>query len=504
MRPAKRHRRGLGVFSVLVSGALLLGCSSSPLENDPTTDIQESVDAGGGRRDDVSAIAWERCGVIECAELNVPYDYEEPELGNFTLALSRRPAGDQAKKIGSLLVNPGGPGFGGTTIAEYADYYFSSDLLDSFDIVGWDPRGTGKSTPAVDCIDEYDPYFGLDAPAGNADEQRQLVRVATEFADACLKRSGEILPYISTRASAQDMDAIRQALGEETISYFGFSYGSQLGGVWVSMFPETVRAAVLDGASDPNAGMLDKSLAQAKGFEEQLQRFLDQCSSSSDCAFHNDGNAAGAFDDLVNRINANALPTRGARTPATTGVLFTAVAQAMYSDTLWPSLERALAAAQNGDGVLLLELYDQYYQRLPNGGYGNELEAFLAISCLDDPGPVGVEAADAVAPMFTEVAKRFGPNFASGYFCALWPVPSPGEVTVTGKGAGPVLVIGTTGDAATPLESSRRAARALEEGVFLIVEADQHTGYGLNACIVRAVDSYLIDLRVPGNETRCS
>jgi hypothetical protein len=187
----------------------------------------------------------------------------------------------------------------------------------------------------------------------------------------------------------------------------------------------------------------------------------------------------------------------------TQGVLFTAIAQAMYSDTLWPQLAAGLAAAVGGDGTGLLALYDEYYQRQPDGTYGNELEAFIAISCLDDPGPVGIEAADAIIPEFERAAKRFGPSFAYGYSCALWPVPQARRVDITGAGAGPVVVIGTTGDAATPLSSSRTAAATLEEGILLVVDADRHTGYGENQCIVDLVDAYLIDLEVPKAETVC-
>jgi hypothetical protein len=177
--------------------------------------------------------------------------------------------------------------------------------------------------------------------------------------------------------------------------------------------------------------------------------------------------------------------------------MYTALAQSMYSDALWPALERALADAVKGNGAGLLKLYDDYYQRKPGGTYGNELEAFLAISCLDDPGPTSVAAVDEQISVFTKAAKRFGESFAYGYSCALWPVPPVQRLEITGKGAGPIVVIGTTGDAATPIESSRNAAKALEDGVFLTVTADQHTGYGLNKCVVDAVDKYLIDLTPP-------
>ena len=454
-------------------------------------------------------IVWSPClndpaGESECGALAVPFDYDNPTVGSFTLFITRLPAVDPANKIGSMLVNPGGPGFGGSSVAQDAQYYFSSELLDRFDIIGWDPRGTGKSTPAINCIDEYDQYFGIDSTPETPEEKQAIIDASQKFNDECVARSGEILPYISTQATARDMDSIRQAIGEEKITYFGFSYGSELGATWATMFPNTVRAAVLDGASDPNATSLDQGLAQAKGFEKQLDAFLAECSKRVSCAFHSGGNSATALDKLLTDVDVKPIVVSADRTPITQGVMYTALAQSMYSDSLWPELERALADGVAGDGAGLLKLYDDYYQRKPGGTYGNELEAFLAISCLDDPGPTSVAAVDEQIPVFTKAAKRFGASFAYGYSCALWPIPQVQRLEITGMGAGPIIVIGTTGDAATPIESSRNAAKALEDGIFLTVTADQHTGYGLNKCVVNAVDRYLIDLTPPPVGKVCS
>jgi pimeloyl-ACP methyl ester carboxylesterase len=312
-----------------------------------------------------------------------------------------------------------------------------------------------------------------------------------------------MLKYISTENSARDMDSIRRALGEEKISYFGFSYGSELGATWVTLFPATVRAAVFDGASDPNASGFDQAMAQLKGFEQQLTAFLADCAKRPACQIHNGGDPQALFDTLATDIDANPLETIPGRTLVTQGVFYTAVVQAMYSNTLWPALERALLLAVRGDGTGLLALYDEYHQRKFDGTYGNDLEAFLAISCLDDPDKTTVEEVDADVATFAAAAKRLGENFGYGYACALWPHQVASRVTVTGKGAGPIVVIGTTGDAATPLESTRRAAKNLEQGVLVIVEADRHTGYGLNPCVVSTVDTYLISLEVPDDEKYC-
>ena len=440
---------------------------------------------------------------MECGSIEVPFDYTDPEQGSFVLFVKKHNAASPADRIGSMMVNPGGPGFGGSSLADDAQYYFSQDLVDHFDIIAWDPRGTGESTPTVNCVDTFDEYFGLDSPPETPEEKQALIDASQAFNDKCAENSGTILPYISTMASAQDINSLRLALGEEKVSFFGFSYGSELGTTWATMFPETVRAIVVDGAVDPNASSIQEGMNQAKGFEGQLATFLKQCSEKTTCAFHNGGKAEAAFDKLVLDIDTTPLEVTKDRTLVTQGVLFTAVAQAMYSDYYWPQLSEALSAAQGGDGKGILQLYDDYYQRKDDGTYGNELEAFLAISCLDDPGATSTEEVDSHIEDFIAAAPRLGGNFAYGYSCALWPVKQAGKVTITGKGAGPIVVVGTTGDAATPLESTRKMAQGLEQGILIVVDANQHTGYGTNSCVVKAVDDYLIKLTIPANETTC-
>ena len=493
-------------FTALVALAALAvaGCSTTETVDTTTTATAVEVDTSFP----IEPIEWEPCAdapeesPVQCGTLTVPFDYANPDIGTFSLFVKKRPAGKDS--VGPLLVNPGGPGFGGSSLADDAMYYFSGELMDSFDIIAWDPRGTGQSTPAIDCIDEYDPYAGLDSPPDDDAEKQALIDASAAFNDMCVNRSGEILPYVSTEASARDMNSLRLALGVEKITYMGFSYGSELGATWVTLFPETVRAAVFDGATDPNSTSIEQGMAQAQGFEQQLSAFLAQCSLAPSCPFHNNGDSESAFDQLFVDIDANPLVVSNDRTPVTQGVAYTAVAQAMYSDYYWRNLEKALADAQKGNGKGLLDLYDEYYQRNDDGTYGNELEAFLAISCLDDRDVATVDEVEEYVDDFVAVAPRLGANFAYGYSCVLWPVEAVTRITITGKGAGPIVVIGTTGDAATPLSSSRNMAKALEQGILIVVEADQHTGYGANSCVVDAVDRYLIDLKVPANDTRCS
>lgn len=498
-------RRHYGI--VICLGLLIAACGSPSNKSEASTTLvgPDSTIA----RFVPQPIEWKPCANgatttnISCGFIEVPFDYDNPDLGSFVLFVKRRAAADTASRIGSLLVNPGGPGFGGSSLANDAEYYFSTTLLQYFDIIAWDPRGTGESSPAVDCVDQYDQYFGLDSPPDTPGEKQALIDAGLAFDKKCEEGSGSILPYISTRASATDMNTIREALGEDKISYFGFSYGSELGATWATLFPATVRAAVLDGAVDPNSTALEEGISQATGFEHQLNAFLANCAKTPSCAFYNNGAPSVALDNLLLAIDSQPLVVSADRTPVTQGVMFTAIAQAMYSDSLWPQLDSALAAAQKGDGSGLLTLYDNYYQRKPDGTYGNELEAFVAISCLDDPGASSIAAIDASVKRFTDVAPRLGANFAYGYVCTNWPVPQAPKVKVTGIGAGPIVVVGTTGDPATPLEATRKMAKALEQGIFLIVDAQQHTGYGANPCIVNAVDAYLINLTVPKSETLC-
>ena len=453
-------------------------------------------------------VTWKACATgfaegDECGTIEVPYDYSDPTGKHFTLHMRRHPAQVKAQRIGTLLVNPGGPGFGGQFLVENATAYFSSELTDRFDILGWDPRGTGESEPAVDCVDQYDPYFAVDITPSTAEEKNAVVQASKDFNAACEKNSGEILPYISTNNTSRDMDTIRRALGEEKISYLGFSYGSELGATWATMFPDTVRAAVLDGASDPTADGIEGGLLQAKGFERELTTFLAECSSDRTCPFWNNGNAEGAYDLLAAAVDKSPVKVTEGRTAVNLSVLDTAVSQAMYSSTMWSQLEQALADLQKGDGKGILTLYDDYYQRKADGTYGNELEAFTAISCIDDPGPKSVEETDKWLPKFLEVAPRLGASFASGYSCVFWPAQPDYRVDITGKGAGPIVVVGTTGDSATPIEGTRKMAETLEDGRLIVLTANRHTGYGENACVTNSVDQYLVTTKVTFKEKAC-
>ena len=482
---------------------------SSPAPDDSDAPSTIAPGAGAELTDQwpTPTIDWSECGTgLECGTIDVPIDYTDPNSKMATLNLVKHPATSTTKRIGSLLVNPGGPGFGGAILAERADGIYSSALLAAFDIIGFDPRGTGESVPTIDCIDDYDTYFASgditpDTPA----EHDELVQAQQDFTNECFAKSSDILEFSGTNNVARDMEMIRRALGEETISYFGFSYGSELGATWATLFPHTVRAAVLDGASDPEADPLDDVLQQNKGFEDAIARFLAQCSQNRDCELYPD--AEKKFDALMESLDENPIPTSPGRPDLTRGMALTAVAEAMYSDSYWPQLETALLDAINGDGAGMLDLWDQYFQRYPDGTYGNELEAFVNILCADRSERLTVEEADALAPRYNENAPRFTPGTTGDYTCTFWPAARDPRVDITGAGAGPIVVIGTTGDAATPLKGTRNMAKVLEDGRLIVVDADQHTGYSDSLCAQDAVDAYLIDLATPaerGSELTCT
>lgn len=440
---------------------------------------------------------------VDEGRITVPVDYSDPQGDTIDLYVARHRASNAS--IGPLLANRGGPGAEGASLATRATGYFEPAITDNFDVIGWDPRGTGQSEGIVDCIDdaEYDTFFAsYDVTPDDQAGRNEIVDSAKEFAQRCVDRVPD-LRYVGTNNSARDMDAIRQALGVEQVSYFGFSYGSELGGVWTTLFPRTVRAAVFDGASDPNAGPLASSMQQGAGFERVLDTFLAQCSADSACPFNNNGDASGAYDRLMASLDESTLPSPNGRPPVDRGVAAVATAQAMYSDSYWPAFERALEDAASGDGAGLLQLNDAYYQRQPDGTYGNLIESFQAINCADEAERPTVEESDAEAASLLAVAPRIFPYTTGSYSCTFFPPALDPRVAITGAGAGPIVVIGTTGDAATPLESTRAMADTLEDGRLVVVDANQHTGYRGSACVQDIVHTYLVQLVAPDDGTTC-
>ncbi len=489
----------------MICGVVLLaGCGIDP--GVAATEAQHS-DATFDPTDD--PFGWTPFGdtdLVEIGTFTVPIDYADPSKGDFDLFVARHLAMKPDERIGSLLVNPGGPGFGGSDFALFAEANFGQPLLDHFDIVAWDPRGTGLSDPKIDCIEDYDHFFATgDITPDDTAEREQLVDLAKEFTSDCVDENRSIYQYVGTNNSARDIDGIRAALGEATISYLGFSYGSELGATWATLFPTTVRAAVFDGAVDPAANDLERGVQQAKGFEESLTAFLAACSAEAECPFNNDGDAEGAFDRLMQALDEQPIPSQPGRPTVSQNVAVWAVGQALYSQSNWPVLALALTDAQNGDGTALVALYDEYFLRQPDGTYADALEAFSVISCMDAAERPTVDEDDADAAKVNAVAPRFAVRSVGDYSCTFFPPTIDPRIEITGEGAGPIVVLGTTGDPATPLDGSRRMAAALEQGRLVAVVGNRHTGYGLNACSSAAVENYLIDPagQLPADGLRC-
>jgi len=416
----------------------------------------------------------------------------------------RHAAIDQRRRVGAIVVNPGGPGLNGVDMVRTAQLYLPDEILRRFDIVSWDPRGVGETKPNIDCIDSYDAAFdGLDTTPDDATERRRLVDEGQEFARGCEERTGAALQDVSTNQAARDIDAIRRALGEDEISYFGFSYGAELGAVWATMYPDTVRAAVLDGAVDPTADGAARRMQRAVGFERAIETYLTACSEDASCAFHNGGNAKGAFDTLMGQLDDGALASQPGRPAVTREIALEAVAEAMYSDGLWEQLSGALASAQAGDGSGLLQLWDAYYLRQPDGTWPNTREAGAVITCMDQAERPTVAEADTQMAAIEQAAPRAAPGLVDTHLCGFFPPSEDPRIPITGKGAGPIVVIGTTGDPATPLAGSSKMADTLEDGRLVTVNANRHTGYGANACVDEVVNRYLIDLEVPADGTTC-
>jgi pimeloyl-ACP methyl ester carboxylesterase len=466
--------------------------------------------AGSGsvvlRNESTGTIAWKPCNRVECGSLSVPLDFTRPNGAHITLALARLPAAHKA--IGVLFTNPGGPGGSGVEFLRSADDQFPSEIRDSFDLVSWDPRGVGASAP-VRCLDDLDAFYAVDRHPRTAAEVTQNVAASEELVAACRRNSAGLLPYVSTAATARDLDAIRAAMGLAQISYVGFSYGTLVGAVYADMYPKHVRAMVLDGAVDPARSYTDTTLDQAKSFDDDLDAFFAHCRSDSKCAFARGGDPAAAYDDLVATIAQEPEPgtVDGEHRTLGPGELDIGVASALYAGAGgYDDLAAALAQAGRGVGDGMLALADAYTGRTTGGKYSNETAALYAVGCIDGPAPRTVVAVEQLAARAERVAPRFGPSTTwLGLPCTFWPVPPQGKVgPIRAPGAPPIVVVGTTHDPATPYSWAQALAAELQSGHLLTAVGTSHTAYGRsNECVDQNVDRYLLELAVPAPGTSC-
>ncbi|MEU2494717.1 alpha/beta hydrolase [Streptomyces sp. NPDC007883] len=446
----------------------------------------------------------------ECSFMEVPRDWAKPGGETIELALIRAKARDQADRIGSLIFNFGGPGGSGVSTLPAAAQDFER-LRARYDLVSFDPRGVGRSQP-VECLDdpELDQYYAQDATPDDSAEEKTYSDNLNRYDSACEENSGPDLPHVGTTNAARDMDLMRQVLGDDKLHYFGISYGTELGGVYAHLFPENVGRAVFDAVVDPTSTAVEGSLGQARGFQLAFTNFAKDCVARGD-ACQLPGSTPEEIQqfviDLQNRLEKKPIPGIGDReltqTQATNGI-----AQALYSKEYWPLLEQGLDEADGGDGSLLLALSDAMNGRNREGQYSNLQAANAAINCVDFKERYSTEQTKARLPEFREASPIFGDYLGWGLMgCNHWPVPGQWETPdVSAPGAAPILVIGNTGDPATPYEGARAMVQALGKGVGveLTYEGEGHGAYNSGSkCVARAVDQYLLNGKVPASGTVC-
>ena len=507
----RTSRRLLLVAAASVAALTLGSCSvlapDAPVINTATADIIGDVPA---ELLDfyTQAVTWSSCnGGFQCAEVEVPLNYEKPAQDSIELSAIRLPAG--GKRLGAMLINPGGPGGSGVNmVMDGGKNYFSAKLRGAYDVVGFDPRGVQRSA-GVKCLDDAQTDaarqadFDLSTDAGMARAEAEVKRQT----QLCEKNSGPALEHMDTVSAARDMDVLRAVLGDSNLNYMGFSYGTKLGATYAGLFPERVGKFSLDGAMDPSLDIDQVSMGQAVGFENALRAWAEDCVATSECP------VSGTADEAMEQIRQlqDVYVQTPQQTPdgrVVTGTEFTgALAFGMYSTDLWAPLTGALTQAFAGDASGMLMLADFSADRDSEGKYNsNTAAAFNAVNCLDYPMNSDVDHMRAEELKLEQAAPTFGKLLGySCLSCKYWPVPATSEpAAISAAGAGPILVVGTTGDPATPYEWSEALAKQLDSGVLLTWDGEGHTAYGrANECVTSAVDDYFVDGKVPANGTSC-
>lgn len=454
---------------------------------------------------------------FQCATLMAPLDYAHPARDHVELVVARKRATGPGERLGSLLVNPGGPGGSAVDyLTAYAGEHYPKKVRARYDMVAVDPRGVARSTP-VTCLDgpRTERWTRTDLTPDDQADKDEVVRSFKGYASACAEHSGKVLGHVSTADSARDMDLLRSALGDRRLNYVGASYGTFLGATYAGLFPARSGRLVLDGATDPSLDALRVNLDQTAGFETAFRSFAEDCATRTDCPLGRGGpEAAGRrLKALFDRLDEKPLRTSEAGRDLSEAQATTGVIAAMYNEAAWPLLRKALARAAedghgDGDGSTLLAMSDAYYERDGKGAYSNLMAANAAVNCLDlPPAFSGPDAVEAALPDFEKASPAFGESMAwAALNCAYWPVRATGKPQrVTAQGAPPILVVGTTRDPATPYRWARSLAAQLSSGVLLTYEGDGHTAYGRGStCVDTHVTTYLLTGRPPKQDTRCS
>ncbi len=450
----------------------------------------------------------ERDLLFECGRTQVPIDHDEADGATLPLFLVRATLAGQTDRIGSLLVNPGGPGGSGADAALGLALSLPEDVLRRFDLVGFDPRGVGLSTP-VECIpaDLKDRSTAAEPRPTTAQQMDEVLALTDEVAEACREEYGDALGTFNTVDTARDMDLLRESLGDEQLTYLGYSYGTTLGSTYAELFPDDVRAMVLDAAVDPDADDRTRVESQAAGLEASFDAFAANCTSLvSGCPLG--GDPRRFVEDLLAQAAGTPIPSSapGETRTATRGVIATAVVAAMYDPGTWPQLSQSLAAARGGDAAGLFSLADRYTGRLPDGSYTNQSDANVAINCADTPEGETYSAEQTLA-LAQEWATRY-PLFGAGaaaslYTCSVWDAPRTPLPERDAEGSAPIVVVGNTGDPVTPLPGAEDMAADLTAGVLVVWQGQGHTAYPKTPCVTAAVNAYLIDLTAPQDGLTC-
>lgn len=481
--------------------------TSSDISNAPTPAQLPAIDPATLQAYYQQRLSWSSCGTsYECARLRVPLDYEHPAGDTISLQVIRYVDPVKKKRIGSVVLNPGGPGGSGVDFVKTAGKAIAQNLQDEFDVVSFDPRGVGESEP-VRCVSSAaeDTFVSFFADPSKPAQVAELGALNASFGQGCLQKSGNLLAHIGTVDTARDLDVLRAALGDKKLTYVGESYGTLLGAIYAQLFSTNIRAMVLDGALDPTLTDAAAGAGQAKGFETALKSFISWCVGRNDCALGKSATDAEAkLDTWLAGLQTKPLPSGGRQ--LTRALATTAIATPLYDPTAWTALNLGLRSAFAGNPAILMLLADTLNGRQANGSYSNLIEANIAINCVDRPASFGsIQDAMKAAEAAAKTAPTFGVVLGAGNTpCIGWPVPpemAPGPVRA--QGAPPIVVIGNTRDPATPYAWAQSLASQLASGVLVTRDADGHTSYLRSGCVDSLVTSYVVDLKVPPSGSSC-
>ncbi|MBO1766116.1 alpha/beta hydrolase [Allobranchiibius sp. GilTou38] len=508
-----RRRSFHAASAVLVGASLALsGCSlvgsSTPSSSTPVPPSVTRAPTPTLAKFYSQKIAWKDCDGVQCAKLTVPLDYANPTGATIQLAIDRVPATGSRK--GSLVVNPGGPGGSGYDYAAAADQIVTGSIRKAYDVVGFDPRGVQRSDP-IECVSgsQLDSILGSDPTPDDAAEVAAATATAKGFGAACKANAGPLLGHVSTVEVARDLDVLRAALGSPKLDYLGKSYGTLIGSTYAGLFPHNVGRMVLDGVVPPDLTSEQVAQGQAGGFELATRSYVANCVSSGDCPLGSSVDAGMArIRSFLKQVDAQPLPVSGQGDvkQLTEGWASLGIAEAMYDKGSWSTLTKAMKQAFDGKGDRLMALADQYADRSSDGTYdGNIMQVGNAVNCLDQPSSTSASTYEADVTSFSKSAPTWGPFLAwSGLTCAEWPIKATGTAhRISAAGSGPVLVVGTTRDPATPYAWSQRLASELSNGHLLTYDGDGHTAYGQSGCVDDTVDAYLLKGTVPTEGKRC-